>query len=570
MEAVAYFRVSTPQQGQSKLGIAAQKEIVQRFLGNTAPLAEFVEVESGKQHKNRPQLHAALELCKKKKARLVIAKLDRLARNVAFISALMESEVDFVCCDNPHANRLMLHIMAAFAEHERDIISERIKATMGRIKAELEAKGFRISHAGRRYTKLGNPMLDAARLKAAEARRGRTPSEHTLDFMRDLRAAGTSFRRIADELNRWELRTGHGNRWYPSTVRTALSRMPRFMNERTHENSKGRSPESGISCMPAFSDLNGSRSAVTSAFVTPNAGRGVTKAEEVTMSDLAEAYRMLDTFASVGATHFDVTFIDIDGQKRGFRPEQTARQLRNSLPHLLPDLTERRQNLIIRPHGHKVTFVQLDDLDAEKIKPLGEVSCLIIETSPGNHQAWVALSRDSVTTEARHTTDSEKDFARRLRKGTGADAAASGATRMASTRNYKRKYEPDFPEVKILHAAPGRLASKALLEALGLVAAPEPVHVAAATPFRVSSGSWPDYQRCLLGAPPNNSKTGPDISRADYFFALLAAQRGHSIEEIAGRLMEESSKARENGERYARLTAENATAANERQRRTRA
>jgi DNA invertase Pin-like site-specific DNA recombinase len=191
---------------------------VQRFLGNTVPIAEFVEVESGKRHKNRPQLQAALDLYKKKKARLVIAKLDRLARNVAFISALMESEVDFVCCDNPHANRLMLHIMAAFAEHERDIISERIKATIGRIKAELAAKGFRVSHAGRRYTRLGSPDIEAARLKAWEARRALTPSEDTLAFMRDLRGGGASFRRIAEELNRWKLRTGqreHGAGYQP-------------------------------------------------------------------------------------------------------------------------------------------------------------------------------------------------------------------------------------------------------------------------------------------------------------------------------------------------------------------
>lgn len=134
------------------------------------------------------------------------------------------------------------------------------------------------------------------------------------------------------------------------------------------------------------------------------------------MADLAEAYRMLDTFASVGARHFDVTFTDIDGQKTGFRREQTARQLRNSLAHLLPGLTERHQNIIIRPHGEDVTLVQLDDLDDEQMKPLAPVSCLIIETSPKNHQAWVAVS-DLDNAEA-------KGFARRLRKGTGADLTA--------------------------------------------------------------------------------------------------------------------------------------------------
>ena len=114
---VSYFRVSTLQQGESGLGLAAQKDIVLRFLGNTPPIAEFTEVESGKRHKNRPQLLAAMELCKKKKATLVIAKLDRLSRNVAFISALIESGVPFVCCDNPHANKAMLQMMAVFAEY---------------------------------------------------------------------------------------------------------------------------------------------------------------------------------------------------------------------------------------------------------------------------------------------------------------------------------------------------------------------------------------------------------------------------------------------------------------------
>jgi hypothetical protein len=107
---------------------------------------------------------------------------------------------------------------------------------------------------------------------------------------------------------------------------------------------------------------------------------------------------------------------------------------------------------------------------------------------------------------------------------------------------------------------------------MGIVAAPEPVYVAAATPFRVSSAgrSWPDYERCVLGAPTKHGENKPDISRADFFWAMMAAQRGHSINEIAARLMEVSSKAKENGEQYARLTAENAAAATERQRRSRA
>jgi len=271
------------------------------------------------------------------------------------------------------------------------------------------------------------------------------------------------------------------------------------------------------------------------------------------MSNLAEAYKMLDTFASVGATRFDVTFLDIDGAKRGFRKAQTVTQLRNSLPKLLPGLGQRQNNLIVRPHSDTVTLVQLDDLDADALASLLNIALLTLRTSPGNHQVWVAVSGAP-----------DKDFARRLRKGTSADPSASGSTRLAGTVNYKRKYEPDFPTVSIVSAAPGRIVTPEQLECLGLVCPPEPEPAARAAPLRVSSstsGNWPDYQRCVQGAPLNHGKTGPDISRADYFFCLLAAQRGKTIEEIAARLMEESAKARENGEAYARLTAENATAA---------
>ncbi len=121
---VAYYRVSTDRQGRSGLGLEAQREAVIRHLAGQAGTlrAEFTEIESGKR-KDRPQLAAAIAAAKKSKATLIIAKLDRLARNVYFISGLMESRVDFVAADNPHANRLMVHMLAAFAEHEREQIS---------------------------------------------------------------------------------------------------------------------------------------------------------------------------------------------------------------------------------------------------------------------------------------------------------------------------------------------------------------------------------------------------------------------------------------------------------------
>src|SRR4051812_41758138 len=141
---VAYYRVSTTRQGQSGLGLEAQRKAVTDFLdgGHWQLVAEAVEVESGKRS-DRPKLQEALRLCRLHGATLVIAKLDRLARNVAFISNLMESGVDFVAVDFPQANRLTVHILAAVAEHEREMIAQRTKAALAAAKA--------------RGVKLGNP-----------------------------------------------------------------------------------------------------------------------------------------------------------------------------------------------------------------------------------------------------------------------------------------------------------------------------------------------------------------------------------------------------------------------------
>ncbi len=132
---VAYYRVSTQRQGRSGLGLEAQRRAVRDYLdGNgTRVLAEFVEVESGAKS-DRPELAKALAACRVHGATLVIAKMDRLARNVAFISNLMESGVEFTAVDFPQANRLTVHILAAVAEHERDMISERTKAALAAAK----------------------------------------------------------------------------------------------------------------------------------------------------------------------------------------------------------------------------------------------------------------------------------------------------------------------------------------------------------------------------------------------------------------------------------------------------
>jgi DNA invertase Pin-like site-specific DNA recombinase len=543
---IAYFRVSTDKQGVTGLGMDAQREAVNRYVANRGTiLADYVEVESGRKS-DRPQLMAALADCRRCRATLVIAKLDRLARNVHFISGLMNSDVEFVAVDMPTANRLTIHILAAVAEHEREMISERTKAALAAAKA--------------RGVKLGNPRPHEALAKARAALQQKPIEPDVLAFMSDWRADGLTLRGIAEKLNTLRLSSARGSIWYASTVSAALDRFHESQKARRAESTNGRNHESVLSSNT--SALNEPRSEAMPSSAVPNAGRRTPEEGAIAMFDIAEANQMLDTFVGSGANAFDVTFIDIDGEKRGFRAAQTARQLRTSLPQLMPGLQERQQNIIVRPRSEKVTFIQLDDITTAQVQALTPVACLTLETSPGNHQAWIAVS---------DIADDAKDFARRLRKGVGADLAASGATRVAGTHNFKTKYRPEFPMVKILHAAPGRVATPTQLEGMGIVAAPEPVYVAAATPFRVSSGSsWPDYQRCVLGAPMKHGENKPDISRADFFWAMMAAQRGWGIQEIADKLTELSSKAQENGPQYARLTAENATAATERQKRSRA
>jgi DNA invertase Pin-like site-specific DNA recombinase len=153
---VCYYRVSTQRQGRSGLGLAAQQKAVRDHLngGDWRLVAEFVEIESGKRS-DRPKLAEALMACRVHGAKLIIAKLDRLARNVAFVSNLMEAGVDFEAVDFPQANRLTIHILAAVAEHEAKMISERTRAAL----AGAKAKG----------TKLGGYRGTTLTAKAREA-----------------------------------------------------------------------------------------------------------------------------------------------------------------------------------------------------------------------------------------------------------------------------------------------------------------------------------------------------------------------------------------------------------------
>lgn len=224
---IAYRRVSTKQQGASGLGLDAQREAVKKYAESVGARidAAYTEVESGK-IADRPELAKAIAHARRSKAKLVIAKLDRLARNVAFVSALMESGVDFLACDNPHANRLTIHILAAVAEDEARRISERTKAALQAAKARGQLLGSsRPGHwRGRESARLA--ALAKGRKTSGIVRR-----QQSLDAVADLlpemqqrRQSGESFAAIADALNAAGQRTARGSEWQAMQVKRVLDR----------------------------------------------------------------------------------------------------------------------------------------------------------------------------------------------------------------------------------------------------------------------------------------------------------------------------------------------------------
>jgi DNA invertase Pin-like site-specific DNA recombinase len=216
---VAYYRVSTQQQGRSGLGLEAQQDAVRRYLkgGRWQLVAEYTEVESGKQNA-RPKLDAALACCRLHGATLVVAKLDRLSRNAAFLLTLRDSGVDFIAADMPEANRLTIGVLAVVAEHEREAIAARTKAAL----AAAKARGIR----------LGNPahLTQAARrlgtIASARARRARAAqrANDLVPTIAELRQNGAyTLRELANGLNCRGIPASRGGRWTAAQVRRLLS-----------------------------------------------------------------------------------------------------------------------------------------------------------------------------------------------------------------------------------------------------------------------------------------------------------------------------------------------------------
>jgi len=217
---VAYLRVSTQKQGYSGLGLEAQRDIIQNFLYDKNPIAEYIEVESGrKTDKGRPKLKEALEICRKTGAKLIVAKLDRLARNVAFLSQLLESDVDIVFCDFPQANKMVLHILAAISQYEAELVATRTKQALAAKKA--------------RGAVLGNPdhlleNLDSAIAKSVETNKRKAEenpnNKRAAAMLKVLAKEGKTLQEMADYLNEQGFTTSKGYKFTRSAVLVLLKR----------------------------------------------------------------------------------------------------------------------------------------------------------------------------------------------------------------------------------------------------------------------------------------------------------------------------------------------------------
>jgi len=214
MKYIAYYRVSTKKQGESQLGLKAQVQAVTRFISPELLFKSFTEIETGTSKKYRPILNEAIELCKKHDATLIIAKLDRLARNVSFVSSLMDSGIKFKAVDMPQANELTIHIMSAIAQHEAKAISTRVKEGL----AQSDKK-------------LGNPQnltleakkrgLESIKLKAIN----NLNNKRALAFVKGLNYSNMKLREIANELNSNGFKTSTGKEFSTTQVIRILKKI---------------------------------------------------------------------------------------------------------------------------------------------------------------------------------------------------------------------------------------------------------------------------------------------------------------------------------------------------------
>ncbi|MEX5726681.1 DNA invertase Pin-like site-specific DNA recombinase [Rhodovulum iodosum] len=222
MKIVTYIRVSTDKQGRSGLGLEAQRAAIAAYAKATSAVtvSEFQEVESGRKN-TRPELQKALKHARVTGSRLVIAKLDRLSRNAAFLLNLQESGVDFVACDMPEANAMTVGIMAVVAQAEAKAISDRTKAAMRAARERGQTFGNPYGAAPLRCAGKGNAASVQAMQERADAR-----AHDLAEVLEDLEACGfTTLQAQANELNKRGIRTARGGRWHASSVSNLRKRL---------------------------------------------------------------------------------------------------------------------------------------------------------------------------------------------------------------------------------------------------------------------------------------------------------------------------------------------------------
>lgn len=238
---IAYFRVSTAKQHLSGLGLQSQKDSVTNYLGNTGKMiAEFTEIETGTRKKKRIEIYKAIELAQKEKATLIVGKLDRLSRDVQFTSALFNAGIEFICCDNPNANKLTIQLLAVIAENEAEMISSRIKEAL-QVKKENIKKGIIVNKDGsemqpiKGMIRLGNPngFGDFQKLGIEKIRFNSLNNKENLQAMDIICAArirGMTFQQIADKLNRLHYTTRNGKIFTPIQVHRLNKRCSEIIN----------------------------------------------------------------------------------------------------------------------------------------------------------------------------------------------------------------------------------------------------------------------------------------------------------------------------------------------------
>lgn len=215
---IAYLRQSTMKQQLSGLGVEAQREIIHNHVKNKQILAEYIETESGKKS-NRPQLLTALAMCRKTNSILIVAKLDRLSRNVAFTSKLLESDVEIIFCDFPQANRLILHIISSIAEYEAGLISQRTKQSL----QAKKARGIKLGKSDNLMNKFEQAIYNSSRTNKAKAENNPN-NMRAIALLRSLSMQGKSLSEMTDLLNEQGFVTSKGCQFQITQVKRLLVR----------------------------------------------------------------------------------------------------------------------------------------------------------------------------------------------------------------------------------------------------------------------------------------------------------------------------------------------------------